>query len=187
MTAPLDPGREPFELFLRWLSADRELALKKHSEIMLKLNKYFSRKGCPEPEELASETRERVIKIVCASHDYPNADALFYSVASKVWHESLRKPKTEPLPAENLLPASQLETDDRELKAYCLERCLAQLSASDHDLITRYYQGEKCNMIETRRVLMTEHGGENTLRTKAHRIRLKLRVCIRACMSQAGR
>jgi DNA-directed RNA polymerase specialized sigma24 family protein len=186
MMAQLDPGCEPFDLFLRWLSADRELAMKKHNDIMRRLNKYFVRKGCPEPEELSGETRDRVIKIISSGQNYPNPDALFYSVASKIWHEFLRKPKTEPLPAESFLPAARHETDDRELKAFCLEKCLAQLPASDRDLITRYYQGEGGNIIETRRILMAEHGGENALRVKAHRIRLKLRICMAGCMSGAG-
>lgn len=186
ITVQNDPGREPFELFLHWLSPDRELALKKHNEIMRRLNKYFVRKSCPDPEELAGETRDRVIKIISTGHDYPNHDALFYSVASKVWHESLRRPRTEPLPPDQFLPTSQQETEDKELKAYCLEKCLAQLSASDRDLITRYYQGESYDTIEVRKALMIEHGGENTLRVKAYRIRIKLRTCMRACMEELG-
>src|SRR5215472_1454690 len=51
-----DPG--PFEKFLLWLSADSDLALKKHREIMRMITRYFVRKGCPEPEELAGRTRD---------------------------------------------------------------------------------------------------------------------------------
>ena len=186
MTAQSDPAHEPFEVFLRWLSADRAIALKKYDETMRKLNKHFVRKGCPDPEELACETRDRVIKIISTGQDYPNHDALFYSVASKVWYEFVRKPKMDPLPGDDLLPRVQQETEDKELKARCLERCLSQLPASDRDLITRYYQGEGDKIIEIRRVLMAEHGGENTLRIKAFRIRSKLRGCMRACMTDPG-
>jgi DNA-directed RNA polymerase specialized sigma24 family protein len=180
MTAP----RESFELFLHWLSPDRELALKKHNEMMGRLCKYFVRKNCLDPEELAGETRDRVVKIISAGHDYPNHDALFYSVASKVWHEWVRKPKPEPLPPDRFIPTSQPETEDKELKAYYLEKCLAQLPASDRDLITRYYQGN--DTIEARKALMSEYGGENTLRVKAYRIRIKLRTCMRAYMDEPG-
>lgn len=177
MTAP----REPFELFLHWLSPDRELALKKHNEIMRRLHKYFIRKNCLDPEELAGETRDRVVKIISTGHDYPNHDALFYGVASKVWYEWARKPKTEPLVPDQYFSTFQ-ETEDKELKAYYLEKCLAQLPASDRDLITRYYQGGGNDTIQARKGLMSEHGGENALRLKVYRIRIKLRTCMRAYM-----
>src|SRR5882762_966523 len=103
MTTQSDPSLEPYEKFLVWLSPDRELAFKKYNEIMRKIGKYFVRKGCPESEDLASETQIRVIKIVYANPAYPNPDALFYSVADKVWKEYARKPKPEPLAADDLL------------------------------------------------------------------------------------
>jgi DNA-directed RNA polymerase specialized sigma24 family protein len=184
MTAQSGQAREPFEVFLQWLSVDRESALKKHDEIMRKINKYFVRKGCAEPEELAAETRDRVIKITGASQKYPNPDALFFSVASKVWHESLRKPKTEPLPSDDLLPVPKQETEEKERMAACLEKCLAQLPDSDRDTITRYYQDEGRAAINARKALMAEQGGDNTLRVRAHRIRIKLRTCMRACMEK---
>jgi len=178
--------REPFELFLHWLSPDHELALEKHNEIMRRLHKYFVRKNCSDPEELAGDTRDRVIKIITSGHNYPNQDALFYSVASKVWHEWIRKPKTEPLFPEQFLATSQQETEDKELKSYYLEKCLAQLSACDRDLITRYYQEGGSNTIAARKALMSAHGAENTLRVKAYRIRIKLRACMLAFMNQQG-
>ncbi len=187
MTAPSDTSRELFEKFLLWLSPDHELAIQKHSEIMKKMGKYFVRKGCFDAEELASETRMRVIKIVNGGQDYPNSDALFYSVAAKVWKEFARKPRTDPLPADDLLPMHRAEAEDKERQASCLERCLAQLPGPERDLITRYYEVRGRNNTDSRKLLIAEYGGENTLRVKAFRIRGKLRDCINACMDATAK
>ena len=187
MTAHSDPQLGPFERFLLWLSPHRDVALKKHDELMKKMCKYFVRKGCPESEELASEVRDRVVKIIDAGQDYPNHDALFYSVAAKVWKEYLRKPKPEPLPADDLLPpVSSQESEEKELQSACLEECLTGLPSFERDLITRYYQGRGLENIALRKALAAECGGENTLRVKAFRTRIKLRACIDECMSRRG-
>ena len=183
-TAQSHPSHEPFETFLRWLSADREQAFKIYGEIMRKMGKYFVRKGCRDSEELSGETRDRVVKIINAGREYPKPEALFYSVASKIWKEYARKPRSESLPSDDVLPLRQQETDKKEQQAYCLEKCLAQLTESDRNLITNYYQVRGRNNTEARKRLMAEHGGENTLRVKAFRIRLKLRVCIDACVNE---
>jgi hypothetical protein len=174
---------EAFERFLRWLSPDRDLAVKKYGEIMQKMVKYFVRKGCSEPEDLAAETRDRIIEILNGPIEYPIPEALFYGVANKIWHEELRKPKPEPLPDEGrfLIPEP---TIDKELQAYCLTACLAKLSGFDQDLITRYYDGQGRSKIEARRLLAAACGGENNLRIKTCRIRHRLRNCMEICMLQ---
>lgn len=174
---------DAFERFLRWLSQDRDLAIKKYGEIMQKMAKYFVWKGCSEPEDLAAETRDRIIEILNGPIEYPSPEALFYSVANKIWHEELRKPKPEPLCEDSpfLVPEP---TTDKELQAYCLAACLAKLSGSDQDLITRYYDGQGRSKIEARRLLATACGGENNLRIKTCRIRRRLRNCIEICMIQ---
>jgi DNA-directed RNA polymerase specialized sigma24 family protein len=186
MTAPPDPRLGPFARFLLWLSPDHDLALKKHDELVKKMRTYFVRKGCVESEDLAHEVRDRVVKLIDNGHENPNHDALFYTVAVRVWQEHLRKPKSEPLPTDDFLPVTDQETDEKELRAYCLETCLAHLSGADKHLITQYYQARGLDNIAFRKALAAEHGSENTLRVKAHRIRLKLRACIGECLSRRG-
>lgn len=187
MTVQPSPGHEAFDKFLLWLSPDRELALKKHDELMRRLSKYFVRKSCVEAEELAGETRDRVVKIMNAGGEYPNPDSLFFSVAAKVWKEYTRKPKPEPLPADDLLPMPEQETDRKERQAYCLERCLASLPETERDLITRYYQTRGPSNVEARKLWMAEWGVESTLRVKTFRIRTKLRACIDPCMDDTAK
>lgn len=184
MTAQPDPSREPFEKFLVWLSSDRDLALEKHDEIMRRMRKYFVRKGCPDSEELAGETRDRVIRIVDNGSTNPNADALFFSVAANVWREYLRKPKPEPLPAPDLLPALTQDTQHKESLVLCLEKCLARLPVPDRNFIQCYYETRGGDSGERKQLLMAEHGEESTLRVRAFRIRGKLRTCIKGCMAE---
>src|SRR5215471_13826544 len=150
MTAQSGSGPGPFEKFLLWLSTDRDLALKKYEEIRKKITRYFVRKGCPDPVELFSETRDRVIEIISGGEDYPDCDALFYSVARKVWLESIRKDKTEPLEVDPPIPDPE---PNKELEASCLDTCLTRLPEADRDLITQYYTGRGREKIETRRRL----------------------------------
>ncbi|HEV3038087.1 MAG TPA: hypothetical protein VHA33_09950, partial [Candidatus Angelobacter sp.] len=84
----------------------------------------------------------------------------------------------------DVLPVTPQETDKKERQSYCLGRCLEQLSESDRDLITNYYQVRGRSNTEARKRLIAEHGGQNTLRVKAFRIRLKLRACIDSCMDE---
>jgi len=56
------------------------------------------------------------------------------------------------------------------------------LPETERDLITRYYSSRGAGNVEARKQLITEYGGQNTLRVKAFRIRMKLRACIDACM-----
>jgi DNA-directed RNA polymerase specialized sigma24 family protein len=183
MTAQPGPDSGPFEMFLLWLSPDRDLAFKTYREIMRKIIKYFVRKSCDDPEELFCETRDRVIKIVSERAQYDNPEALFYSVATNVWREEGRKPKPEPLPVDDILPLPPQETDEKERKSRCLDVCLAKLQDSEHALITIYHQGQGLSKIEARRLLAVEHGGENNLRIKTFRIRTRLRACMDDCMN----
>lgn len=182
MSAPSDLEPQAFETFLLWLSSDRDQALKLHDSIMRAIVRYFIRKGCPDPEELASEVRERVIKIIAAGDEYPIPNALFYSVAKNVWKEYLREPKPEPMPVDDPPSPRDNESQEKELLAFCLEKCLARLESSERDLITRYYQGERGKKIKGRKGLAAEHGGENNLRIKAFRIRRKLGDWMRECI-----
>lgn len=184
MTAQPGPAPGPFDRLLLWLSPDRDAAIQKYLAIEKKLIKYFVRKGCSDPEDLFAETRERVIRIINEGRVYDNADALFYAVGRRVWHEDDREIKTQPLAFD--VPAPSRSTPHLELQSACLQKCLAALSETDRNLITRYYEGERRNKIDIRSKLADENGGHNLLRIKMFRIRKKLRACIDRCMAQYG-
>lgn len=180
MTAASGPG--PFDRFLHWLSPDHDTALKRHEEIRNRITKYFVRKACDDPDELFGETRDRVIQIVAGGGNYPIPDALFYSVARKVWLEYIKKPRPEPIGKND--PPMRAPDPHKEFRAGCLEACLTKMLPSERDLITSYYQGRGREKIEARRLLAIQHGGENTLRIKTFRLRKWLRVCVDDCLNQ---
>src|SRR6478672_10875246 len=54
--------QESFDALLDWLDPHREQAGQKYEDIRRRLIKLFVCRGCPEPEDLADETINRVIK-----------------------------------------------------------------------------------------------------------------------------
>lgn len=73
-------------------------------------------------------------------------------------------------------PRISEEQAEKEKRLECLERCLEELSADDHDLIMRFYLGEERVKIDNRRALAAERGiSVETLRGIAYRIRSRLR------------
>lgn len=187
MTAPGPkrvPTPEEFAKFLLWLSQDPDVNVQEYEKIRKKMAGFFLRKGCLDPDELAAETMDRAVIKYADGDCYPNALALCHGIAWNIWKEDSRKPKPGELPNDDVLPSRVHETEERERKAGCIEACLSKLSPGCRNLITRYYQGKGREKIEIRRLLAADHGGENTLRIKAFRIRGKLRVCVDDCMQR---
>src|SRR6266571_4389824 len=85
--------QDAFDSLLDWLNADRVLAGKKYEAIRLRLIKIFTCRGCPEAEDLADETINRVTaRVEEVANTYEGDPALyFYGVAQKLHLEYLRK------------------------------------------------------------------------------------------------
>ena len=182
--------QEAFDRLLDWLDSDREQAGKKYEAIRMRLIKIFSARACREPELLADETINRVTaKVEEVAEHYVGDPALyFYAVAQKVYLENLRKDHNRqsslPVEAPDLPRASGL-MDDFEAEYQCLEACLASLPKENRDLVVRYYQYEGQAKIEHRKALALELGiGLNAVRIRAHRIRRRLRECVKNCLEK---
>ena len=174
---------DAFARFLRWLAEDIELALKRYWIIRKKLLNFFVRKGCSDPHVLFDKTVDVVVRKIDAGGEYTNQDAFCYGVARNIWKEHRRKPNPDPLVTDNIPAPRNDERELLELKLKCLEGCMEELSPRSRDLITRYHQNQGRQKIECRRELAKEHGGENTLRIKAFRIRKSLHDCVNACVA----
>lgn len=173
--------QEFFDLLLGWLDSDREQAGLKYESIRLRLIKIFACRGCGEAEDLADEAINRVCsKVKEIEATYKGDPALyFYGVANKLHLEYLRRSHPKPLPSP--LPVDTAE--DREAELECLDRCVAELSSENRDLVLRYYAEEKHAKIEDRKRLADELGlAINALRIRAHRIRLALQRCVSHCL-----
>lgn len=180
-------NQEDFDTLLAWLGPSRDDGGKRYEEIRRRLVKIFTCRGCPEADELADETMNRVAhKARELATTYTGDPALyFYGVAHKVHLEYLRVCRNRPRPAApNVQPG---HADVLEVEYECLEECVRQLSPAAREIILQYYQEEKRSKIDNRKVLADRLGiAINALRIRACRIRASLQACMQHCLEQKG-
>lgn len=168
-----------FDAMLAWLDPHSEhRAAEKYEQIRRRLIQIHARRGCREAEELFDETSNRVCKkIKDLAPTYQGDPALyFYAVANKICLEYLKKKRHVPIPPPP-------DTEELEQRHACLDRCLAEHSPENRELILQYYEGEKQAKIEHRQRLADLLGIDlKTLRVRAHRIRHKLLKCMSDCL-----
>jgi DNA-directed RNA polymerase specialized sigma24 family protein len=153
--------REAFDNLLSWLAPDRDHAGRIYEEIRRKLIRLFTCRGCDNPEDLADETINRVIKAIEVKTEEYSGDPIlfFFAVAKRVFLESIRKKAISP---EDMV---QLGPGNREEEFQCLESCMARLPEHTLSLIKRYYAHEGREKINARQLLAEELGfGMNSLR-----------------------
>jgi DNA-directed RNA polymerase specialized sigma24 family protein len=179
-------NEETFDQLLTWLHEDREQAGRKYEEIRSTLIKCFKSHGCPEAEELADKTIDRVTrKLPQLRLNYVGDPArYFYGVAHNIHLEHLRQSQTLlPLPPRELQGGDQAE--DVEPLYECLEHCMKLLEPHQRELVLNFYQGEKGAKIRLRKELARKLSIQlANLRLQAFRIRADLKKCIRGCMEQ---
>ena len=174
-------SQEAFDALLDWLDSDREQAGIKYEQIRSRLIKIFTGRGCVDPEELADETINRVTRKLNEIQNEFTGDRAryFFGVANKIYLEHLRKktPQSPPPPADSARA---------ELEYRCLERCIAQLSEEDRDLLLKEYGAKGRTQAERRKALADELGiSLNALRIRVYRIRVTLKECIEKCIQES--
>src|SRR6202008_1561467 len=104
-------SQEAFDALLDWLDSDRELAGIKYEQIRSRLIKFFTGRGCIDPEELADETINRVTsKLSEIRKEFTGDPALyFYGVAKLVYMEYLRRKTPQPQAAPAASVCAELE------------------------------------------------------------------------------
>jgi RNA polymerase sigma factor (sigma-70 family) len=178
--------QESFDALLAWLDPRRENAAEQYEDIRRRLIKIFTCRGCYEPEDLADETINRVIKKLkdIESSFIGDPRRYFYGVANKVHMEYLRRKPAQP-PPEPRKDDDEIERQEREDE--CLERCLGRLASDNRELFEQYFKYEKRTKIEHRKRLAEQLGiALNALRIRAHRIRAFLQQCMQDCLEQAA-
>lgn len=175
--------QESFDALLAWLDPQRERAAEKYEDVRRRLIKIFTCRGCHEPEELADETINRVIKKLKEIEGAFTGDRTRYfcGVANKVHLEYLRR---KPVPR---LPSPNPDSDETEQEFECLEKCIETLTPDNRRLVLQYYQEEKRAKIDHRRNLAEQLGiAVNALRIRAYRIRSFLQDCVHDCLEQSA-
>lgn len=189
------PTEGAFRKLLDWLDQGAASDGESYLEIHRRLVRYFDRRGCVVPHDLADETLNRVARRLSeapSSIDAPPA-AYCYVVAKFVFLESLREARPEQerpdLRTGSGAAAAVVETradDDRGRLLACLERCLDTLASGDRGLILEYYRGETRAKIEQRRTLAQRLGlTANAVALRACRIRNRLEACVRECNAES--
>lgn len=169
---------------LERLGADPETAGQAYQSLRTRLLDYFDWRGILRPEVAADETLDRVARRLEESEPVAKVESYAYGVARLVLFEQLRLQDREQH-ATAALAREQVagrDTSEEERRDACLSRCLQALPAADRDLIVAYYDANGAAR-EARQRLAERLGIRYaTLKTRAHRVRLRLELCLRDCL-----
>jgi|SRR5215213_2651064 len=176
-----------FDALLTWLDPDREKAGRKYEEIRHSLIVIFEWRGGYDAEDLADETITRVLsKVPEIVNNYEGDPALyFYAVAKRLAYEVSRRQQARVEiedPEKLRAPKVNDERNDRETEHECLDKCLAQLSPADRELILLYYQQDQPKISYRRELTRRYRLEPNALRVRVHRIRAMLHACMNNCL-----
>jgi len=164
------------ELLAR-LDPDPVSAGEKYEHLCRALWKFFGLHQIAEAESCVDETLDRMVRRLDESHTIDDLPALAYGVAKLVHLE--RRSVAMPTTSDKrlLAHADTPQPEDVEARDACLQRCLADLSAEDRDLIVAYYAGIGRERIDGRAQLAQALGlGEDALRLRGQRLRDLLRL-----------
>jgi DNA-directed RNA polymerase specialized sigma24 family protein len=190
---------QAFRQFLNWLDAGVDSNGERYLEMRRRLARYFDRRGCSSPDDLADETLNRVARKLEEKGEIVGASPAHYCyiVAKFVFQELGRRSE------QNQTSLDQAQSSGRVIASLavpfrpnmdavakeklfdCLERCLSKIQPESRELILEYYRGEQRAKIKRRSELATSLGlTTNALSIRACRIRSKLEICVRTCAKQ---
>ena len=179
-----------FEKLLARLAPDREAGAREYEVIRRKLVDFFDRRHAAAPEALADEAIDRAARRLFEGEDVQHVRAYFYGIARRVLLESHKKQARERASVPELLGRARSASgeDDTEDRVECLKRCLQELPAESRELIVGYYHGRGVSHLAERKDLAQRLGLTYvTLKTRAHRVRNRLRECLETCLDGAER
>jgi len=174
------------DLLLARLASEPAAAAREYDRLRHRLLDFFDWQGASAPEALADETLDRIARKLEAGEEVGNVSAYGYGVARRVWLEAEKRRAQEAAAVDALgrlnAPGQAQALDTVEVRVGCLERCLKELPEESRELIVSYYQGLGRSHLEGRRLLAQRLGISYTnLKTRAHRIRIRLLECLQTC------
>ena len=183
--------KEEFDRFLDWFDKDRDQAAAKYEKICHRLKDYFIYHcpGCPDPESLADETINRVVrKLPTFADSYTGEkEKIFYGYANYVRLEYFRKWQAdENLKVEfvslieSLQHRNQSEIDAEQERIFqCFAHCLQQQPKDKQVMFISYYLVEKSDRVGHHEKLAKElELTLNALRKKIFDLKHKLLDCV---------
>jgi DNA-directed RNA polymerase specialized sigma24 family protein len=185
----MDVSPAAFDRLLSLLDPDRDRAGERYELIRQKLTKFFTWRGCAEPEEYADRTMDRVARKVGEGAEIHSGDAYSYfhgvavNILREYWKESQKVVKK---PLDDVILVQKTSSDgelDRQLD--CLDGCVKVLPPQHLTLISRYHHGQGGEKIASRNNLAEELNIPlNALRIRAFRIRGALETCVSDCLKK---
>lgn len=175
------PGQTVFDKLFQLLEPDAQSIEEGFQQCRFKLFKFFAWRHCEDPENLADETVNRLLKNVHTGHEISSDKpySYVYAIASHVFMEYLRAKKRGGVIVdidEVQEVAGPGPVDD------CQKQCLEQLSPEKRELLARYYLDD-----EERESIAEEQGlSLNALRLQVHRIKHGLRRCCEDCRKHSA-
>jgi DNA-directed RNA polymerase specialized sigma24 family protein len=177
---------EAFNKFLAWLHPDRDRAAEIYESLRERLVTLFAARRCPDAEDLADETINRVIKRAqeMANSYRGSPIPYFITVANHLYLESVANRSTHTdLPVD--LPDRSNPSPQDERDHECLAECLERLTPSNRSLVLEYYSEDRQAKIDHRKKLADKRGiAVNALRIRTHRIRVELQKCMNECLER---
>jgi DNA-directed RNA polymerase specialized sigma24 family protein len=174
-------GQTAFDKLFQLLEPKAQSIEEGFQQCRFKLLKFFAWRRCEDPENLADETVNRLLKNVAAGQEIlaDKPYSYVYAIASHVFMEYLRAKKKSGV---------IIDIDDMQEMAVpevvddCQKQCLEQLSNEKRELLARYYLDD-----DQRDDIAEEQGlSLNALRLQVHRIKHGLRRCCEDCRKHSG-
>jgi DNA-directed RNA polymerase specialized sigma24 family protein len=171
------------------LHKDPSLAPAEYVRLHKRLTYWFQARKCQHASELADEAIDRAARKLLEMRDIGEAVdsvvAYAFRIAAFVWQEYRRKPQDQPLegsPSDTLRERTWTGNENgigNEAIHAALDRCLAELSSDQRQLVLGVLLKEKGEKKHERQRLAQEFGMTMAgLYTKAFRIRRALEECI---------
>ncbi len=176
-----------FDALLELFSLDRDKAGEQYEDIRSGLVRYFQFKGCSDPEQLTDETINRVAAKIHSFDVSRNIRpaSFFYGFATNVLLEYRRIAKREFSLSEGEFAVGTAveDSDPNDTENTCLQKCLANLSEFEREMIIDYYTADGQAKMELRRKMCERiQCSAGALHTKIFRIKAALRICIEGCV-----
>ncbi len=177
--------QESFDLLLFWLHPVPDEAGKIYLKIRAGLVRNFAAHGCSVPDELADITFDRVAQKLPTIIDtyVGEREPYIHRVAFYVLRE-YRAKLVEIVELDPDQKGTEPDDDDKELRSFCVNKCMRLLPTWKKNLIEKYYHGSKGTKIRNRKELAASLNIElAALRVKALRIRQALKKCAKNCLA----
>jgi DNA-directed RNA polymerase specialized sigma24 family protein len=169
-----------FDRLLRELSPDRESAAAEYEALRLRLTKFFEWRRCPDPEQLADRTLDRLAQRLEGGAEVGQIYSYCCGIARHLMLEAQRVREREAVVAQHLTLLQAPPRGRGEALVFeVLQGCLQRLPTRSRQLVLGYYEKDKQAKIEHRRGLADHLGIPlNALRSRAFRVRTWLEGCV---------